>query len=52
VGTPIPVAPKTTALKAAVKPAGRCTERNRDQCRDRCTAGDTMACQKMQRMGG
>jgi uncharacterized protein DUF4339 len=51
-GTPTPVAPKTTALKAAVKPAGRCTERNRGQCRDRCTAGDTMACQKMQRMGG
>ena len=52
VRTSTPVAPKTTALKAAVKPAGRCTERNREQCRDRCTAGDTMACQKMQRMGG
>jgi len=46
------VAPKTTALKAAGKPAARCTERNRQQCRERCSAGDTLACQKIQRMGG
>jgi hypothetical protein len=52
VGIPTSVAPKTTALKAAVKPAGRCTERNRQQCRERCSAGDTLACQKKQRLGG
>ena len=52
VGIPTPVAPKTTALKAAVKPAPRCTERNRQQCRERCSAGDTLACQKKQRLGG
>jgi hypothetical protein len=50
VGTQNPVTPKTTALKAPVKP--RCTERNREQCRERCSAGDTLACQKMQRLGG
>jgi hypothetical protein len=52
VSTPTPVTPKATASKAAVKPAGRCTERNRQQCRERCSAGDTLACQKMQRLGG
>jgi hypothetical protein len=52
VGTTTPVSPKTTALKAAVKPAGRCTDRNREQCRERCNAGDSLACQRMQRLGG
>jgi hypothetical protein len=52
VGIPPPVAPKTTALKAAVKPAARCTERNRQRCRERCSAGDALACQKIQRLGG
>jgi hypothetical protein len=51
VSTPTPVSPKTTALKA-VKPAGRCTDRNREQCRERCNAGDSLACQRMQRLGG
>jgi hypothetical protein len=43
---------KTTALKASVKPAGRCAERNREGCRERCNAGDSLACQRMQRIGG
>jgi hypothetical protein len=52
VSTPVQAMPKTTALKAPVKPVGRCTDRNREQCRERCSAGDTLACQRMQRLGG
>jgi hypothetical protein len=52
VGAASTAAPKTTALKASVKPAGRCTDRNREQCRERCSAGDTLACQRMRRLGG
>jgi hypothetical protein len=53
IGSPATADSKATALKVAPsKPAGLCTHRNRDQCRQRCSAGETQACQKLQRLGG